>query len=318
MSLLRWAAFGAVIFGLLRVPAPAHAGLERGVHLPWGSGPDQVGRTVPDEAAPEGPMSLDLDGKGRVFLLDQVNARILVLDGERVADTWPLHADSYQDLAWIDDQHVALLDRLAARVVDVVDHQGRILATVPVEGGPVQEGGAVTALEVEDDGIWLELEHAQQVRVADRQGRAEKVRTLRGGRLSADRRVRLSAVRDGAHGVTLWSQVATRSDAPTRHLATLGFADSLLQITALESDARGQVFVGAQTFREGPRPPFELLAVDEWLVVVDPDGVARTRVALPARRGAEEQFRPLRVAPDGRVVFVHCDDSGVTLWEVTP
>jgi hypothetical protein len=53
-------------------------------------------------------------------------------------------------------------------------------------------------------------------------------------------------------------------------------------------------------------------------VRIGADGVARQRVALPARRSALEQFRPLRAAADGSAVYLHLDDAGATLWRVTP
>src|SRR5690349_10809377 len=45
---------------------------------PWGgSRGNHLGRDRPQEGSPTGPMSLTMDGKGRVYVLDQVNGRVV-------------------------------------------------------------------------------------------------------------------------------------------------------------------------------------------------------------------------------------------------
>jgi len=65
----------------------------------WGNGEGNLGHSRPDEANPEAPMSLTVDALGQVWILDQVNERLMKLDrsGKQVG-TMPLTVQAAQDV----------------------------------------------------------------------------------------------------------------------------------------------------------------------------------------------------------------------------
>src|SRR5262245_17347214 len=53
----------------------------------WGTGPEELGHERPDEGNAWGPMSLATDRKGRVYVLDSVNGRIVRRKADGSPDT---------------------------------------------------------------------------------------------------------------------------------------------------------------------------------------------------------------------------------------
>jgi hypothetical protein len=121
---------------------------------PWGSAEGELGRRVPEEGAPEGPMSFVVSEDGRVFVLDQVNQRVQVFKDGKFSREIKIPGDTFQDLAVDPDGRVVLLDRLAQKAVVFLDPEQR----VPLKGPHVPEGGGVTGLFL-NDGVWVEVEH---------------------------------------------------------------------------------------------------------------------------------------------------------------
>ncbi len=315
MTRLRHAALAVLVLFCAREASAAPQALWT---LGWGSGVGEVGRQLPSEAAPEGPMSFAVDAKGRVFLLDQIHGRIQIIDRGTVTRVIPLPGDGYQDLALAPDGTIWLLDRLADRRLDRLAADGRWLSTMAVEGGPVTEAGAITALFVQLDGVWVELEHSRLVRLADLDGSPDRVRPVVQGRLSGDRKQRLLAARDGHRGLGLFARPASHPGAPTRLLAALELENPLLEIAALESDPQGRVILALQSYRSQQEPPHDIVEVHEQVLWFSPAGEQLAAVRVPARTGPEEQFRAYRMGLDGQLYLLHLDDSGATLWGVQP
>lgn len=95
----------------------------------FGSGQGQVGVTT-DEPA-RGPASFGVDDRGRVYLLDSVNARVSrYASGAPDAD-FALPSDGFEDLAVARDT-IAVLDREGDRCVVLIDQERGITATLPI------------------------------------------------------------------------------------------------------------------------------------------------------------------------------------------
>lgn len=280
---------------------------------PWGSGEGRLGRSEAEESDPAGPMGFVVDAAGRAAVLDQVNSRVLMFAGGKQVSAIGLPADSYQDLQLDQDGNLVLMDRLARRSVELFDSRGRPIARVDLEGSGVPEGGGTTGLFLRDDGVWVEVEHERLVRVADARGRPDPDRPQVNGRFSADGVLLLSAVREGRNQAVVLARPAAAPGELPRLFSRVWFSLPILHLLALESDMAGRVRLAARLARFEDKAPFGVLEDRVEAVLLGPDGAEIDRVQLPAPRGALDQFRTLRLSPDGVLYHLYYDESGVSL-----
>ncbi len=281
--------------------------------LPWGNNGDDIGRLVPKEGAPEGPMSFDISPDGGLAVLDQVNQKILFVDPSgRPQASIPLSRTTFQDMKLLDDGAVALLDRLDRREVLVLSRAGDVLGKTPLEGTFVPEGGAVTALRLQPDGIWVEVEHRFSVLIADRRGRPVAKRVQVSGRVLGDATARL------------WRDSPLRATLVTKHAKTPSAGEASIsltypepiRLTGLVRLANGGFAVSAASLSASSKtPPMDRIYLD----FIAPDGrtrVGRWTTLVPAM--AEEVFQMLRPTPSGGVALLHLEEQGVSIEEVSP
>ncbi|MBI5531896.1 MAG: hypothetical protein HY898_04220 [Deltaproteobacteria bacterium] len=281
---------------------------------PWGSDPGQFGHLLPTEGAPEGPMSLTTNAQGELFVLDQVNARVQVLSPEGAfLRSIPIPSTTVQDLVVTGLGEVVLLDRLAEPGLIFIDDQGKLRARVKVVGHGVAEGGAITALVEHEGAIWVEVDRAMTVRIADWQAVADPDRISVDGRPSrkggAAWQVRL---RDGA--VRLRGQPRTG----TAMRRSLSFALPVMRLSTLDTDETGNVFVSAHLAKESEQPPFAVTEDKDVLSVFNAKGDPLGSVELESSTGPEEQFRAMTVARDGTVYHLQCTVEGTVLRRWRP
>jgi hypothetical protein len=297
-----------------RAPAPpaaaAPAPVTVAVRAAWGAGPADLGRSRPAEGAPAGPMSLAVDGSGSVYVLDQVNARVQVFAAGRALRQIPLPGDTFQDLA-LGRDGLVLLDRLARRALTFVDERGTVRHEVALEGAGVPEGGGVTGLFVRDDGAWVEVEHRGLVRVADAAGRADPARPTQPGRLAADGRAYLRAVRAAPDAALVLAAPAAGA-GELALLAQPTFAWPVQRLSALESDRAGRVYLGAVVADQATGDEREVV------VVLAPGGAEAARLTLPPRPGPEEQLRPLVLGADGAIYQLACEPDAAVIRRAVP
>lgn len=282
--------------------------------VPWGSGPAEAGRLAPREGAPEGPSSLDVDRRGTIYLLDQVNGRVLVARRGRVVDAIPLPSVTYRDVAVLPDGGVAALDRSVLKHVVVLD-RARRARFVGLLGPGIPEGGGATALEARADGLWVEWAHQHLVRVADGQGRADPGRPRAWGRFAPRSSRWVRAVRSGPFEVVvLWRRRGSARPS-VRVLARISFAAPVRQILGIAPHPSGAVTLAIHSV-----PASGNAAVGESVVLVHlrADGSEAWRLDLPSSRGGLSPLRFLRLGRDGALYFLHLGRQGVTVWKVTP
>jgi len=261
-------------------------------------------------------MGFVVDDEGRAAVLDQVNSRVVLFsDGKQIKEIG-LPAGTYQDLQLDEDGNLAVLDRLAQRSVDLFDSRGRQIGRVQLEGSGVPEGGGTTALFLRDDGVWVEVEHTRLVRVADVRGRPDPDRPQVTGRFSADGAWLLSAAKEGRQSAVVLIRPADSPGDLPRLLSRVGFSLPVLHLLALESDTAGRVLLAAHLARFEEQAPFGVVEERVEAVLLGPDGVEMDRIRLEAPRGALDQFRTLRLSPDGILYHLYYDESGVSLRRV--
>ena len=114
------------------VPEPRTGGGKVVASFGWGSGEGNLGHSRPDEANPEAPMSLTVDAQGQVWILDQVNDRLVKLDRNgKVVATVPLTVQSAQDVVIAPDGTALVLDRLVDKSIALIGPDGKPRGELP-------------------------------------------------------------------------------------------------------------------------------------------------------------------------------------------
>ncbi|MBN1771581.1 MAG: hypothetical protein JXB32_09985 [Deltaproteobacteria bacterium] len=280
----------------------------------WGSGDGQLGRRGGEESAPEGPMSFAITPTEEIWVLDQVNLRLVRFDAAGRQDrALPLGSDTFQDLALAPTGELVLLDRLAARLVRVLDASGATVTETPLEGYGIAEGGGTTALFARDDGVWVEYDHRRAVRVMGPQYEPLFFRNDHGGRaLGPD--VLGFARRAGGAQVELWTVDRKRDVVLADALVT--FDEPVARIVTLAAAPQRGVVLAVHAMTEDPaqddRVTHEMLEVR----YLDATLAERRRLRTTPSVGAWEQFKELEVSADGtlwQLAFV-ADGVEVRRW----
>ncbi len=286
---------------------PAPTAVVRGA---WGSHLGEFGRTTESEANPEGPMSFALAPDGTVAVLDQRNRRVQRFVAGRAVTTADLDNEAAQDLALTPSGALVVLDRLGASTLTVYGPDGRATAPIALRGGAITEGGAVTGVFADAQGIYVEREHREVVRVADANGREDPDRPTLWGRPSRDGAQLLRAsIEDPARGV-LRVSVAARANGAMDWSSTVSTDAPVLYLAMLDSDARGRVYVAAATGRASPDGARD---VATFVARLDGAGAVEATMTLPALAGGDEVFRPMRVDDEGAVYVMAPSREGVEI-----
>ncbi len=297
--------------------APSDGGPTQGrefANSPWGSQLGQLGHDRPQEANPEGPMSLTTDAQGNVWVLDQVNHRLVRYDRDgRAAQAVPLTQGAPQDVAIGRDGTVAVLDRHADQNVSVVGPDGTARGSLPLAGRGIPESGGVTGLLVDGNDVYVEREHGPLVRIGDLAGTVDTARPEIPGRPTRDGQSFLTAgLIDPAAGRFYVNSIArdTRDHRWTRELQ-IQFV--LMSILLLDSDRAGTIYtavLGTPPGSEETHGAHDVVA----LMCLDPtDGHPIGQTVLPPNTLPEETFRDFAVLDEGGVVYQVRDEHGVSL-----
>lgn len=287
--------------------APSRAALAGRILLPWDAA---VGRVLGDESASEGPMSFALEPGGGLLVLDQVNARVLELDGQGdVEGVIALPSRTFDDVEQYEGRAVVALDRLVGRVLRVMDRQGELLVEVPLEGRGIEQGGAVTAMLPRPDGVWLEVDHRYSVRVLDRALQPCERQVVLGRPIANGRSLR--AALDGNGGVVL--ATAGRAVAAAEESATLRGGAPIERIVWLDADRRGRIHVALHEVLRAAEAPFGVESERTLLLVLDEHLREISRVESPFVHTELDQRVEVRVASDGRAWQMAFTPAGVLL-----
>ncbi len=286
------------------------------VKVPWGVGPDNLGRLDGNEGASEGPMSFQVASDGTIWFLDQTRFRLAQFNDQGAfLREVPIPGDTFQEFEVMADGSFVVLDRLARRVLLVLDQAGKVVSDVAVEGKGIAEGGSVTAMLTDDKGVWLENEHSTRVKVLDESLQPCTREVVRGRRLRPG--VDLLAARDRAGGARIWTE--HRGDGTVSASEKVGFGHDIARIVWLETDAGGDVHAVFHLLEYDSADPKQVSY--EEVVGVRYDEKLRVRDTWSSRWVIRlwEQFREVRIAPDGTVYQMGFEDTGVTIarWRWT-
>jgi outer membrane protein assembly factor BamB len=282
----------------------------------WGGKPGEFGRERDPEANAEVPMAIAAGKNGELLVVDQINHRVQRFKNGEPVGSIPI-GDTVHDLAVAPDGRMVVLDRLVDKSVQLYDANGNLINEAPLAGKRLPEGGAATGVFMDDEGIWVERDHTSLVRVADAQGNADAERTELPGRPTRDGRKVVTAaitVREQGRLVVTAFDRTTLEPAWSRELE---MPAPILYLVLLDSDADGNVYVGADVGREGTAEPFPI--IDEAITVVrlNASGAITGTIDLPAVATGDEMHRPITVGDDGAIYALAPNESGMSVARYT-
>jgi len=283
------------------------------IHGGYGSAPTEFGRRRDPESNPEAPMAVAAGPGGQLAVVDQVNRRISRYKDGKLVGTVSIGGDTVQDIAFARDGKMLVLDRLVDGNVQVYGSDGKLANEVSLAGKGVTEGGGITGLFSDDDGIYVERDHDSVVRIADASGKSDPNRPELPGRPSRDGHLLLSAqIADAANGDVLVSATDRASGQPAwQQPIHLGIP--IIHIITLDSDAAGFAYLAVDVGHETTSAPFRI--VDERILVarLGSGGAPRGMLSLPPLPTADESFRPITVDDDGSVYVMTAGDNGLAV-----
>ena len=275
----------------------------------WGSGRKDIGRSVPEEGNPEGPMSFAMAPDGSLVVLDQINGRLARYDkdGTRLSDT-SIDAIYPQDIAVGMDGTTAVLDRLKDKNITLLDSEGKRVGLLPLEGEAIGETGGVTGVFVDGDDVWVEREHGTLVKVGKTDGTVAEEPEQMPGRPSRDGTLLLTAGIVEAAAGRIFVSAIDRSTRDHRFTRELRLEDVALYLVLLDSDKQGIIYVASVVGTpDGPSSNVQV-----QLVCLEPStGTPIGGAFMPASDLPDETFRDLVVLDEGGVVYAERTSNGV-------
>jgi hypothetical protein len=272
----------------------------------WGSKDDQLGRERPQEGNPVGPLSFDVDGKGRVHVLDGVNGRLVTRGADgKTESTTVLDAPYPEDIAVADDGSTAVLDRHRDKSISLYDENGKRIGKLPLEGENLPDTGSVTGVFIDGKDVYVEKEHGPLVKLGTMGGIAAEPRTEIPGRPTRDGLSFINAgITEAPAGRVYVSSIerATNQHRFTRELRLQAFVHSLV---LLDTDKGGTIYFAAAV--DANSTDSVLLYCLDGLT-----GAPTGSAVLPANTLPEESFRDYTVLDDGGVIQALRTEQGVS------
>jgi hypothetical protein len=272
----------------------------------WGSGDGELGHERPQEGAPTGPMSLSVDSKGRVVVLDSVNGR-LVRQGEGgKPEPMKIGLMDPQDMAAGQDGSTAVLDRFADKKVAVYDESGNLRGELPLEGEGVEDVGSVTGVFVDGEAVYVEKEHGSLVQIGTTSGQPVEPRQEIPGRPSRDG---LSFIKAGivdAQEGRVYVASIDRATVKQRFTRELRLQTFVRAIVLLDTDKTGTIYFATEIDQGDGTEAILLNCLDPL------KGVVVGSALLPANTMPEETFRDFAVLDEGGVVYALRTEQGVS------
>jgi len=274
----------------------------------WGgSRMTEVGRSRPEEGNPEAPMSLSIDGKGRMFVLDQVNGRVVRIgeDGKPEGVIPLKQQEAAQDLAISDDGRAAVLDRFNSKSIVMYDEKGDALGEIPLEGEGLENPGVVSGVFVDGKDVYVEKEHGSLLRIGTTDGRPAEDRGEIPGRPSRDGQSYIHAGITDAETGRMYVSSVDRATMEHKFTRELRQGAEIRGIRLLDTDKSGTIYIAVELDDGGPG-----IVV---LSCLEPSkGFPVGSALLPVNTMPEETFRDFAVLDEGGVIYSFRTEEGVS------
>lgn len=290
----------------------------------WGSGPDQFGRLKGHESNPEAPFTISVDRQGNVYVLDQVNGRILRFDKNgKPLPPFEITQQAPRDVVVSSTGTTLVMDNLLDKTVAVLGPNGKLMGELPVTGKNLEEGGTATGVFADASGVYVEKAHAMTIRVGDAAGTVDPNRPLLDGRPSRDGNSLLSMGVIQAAAGRFWVRSLDRMTGQIKFMREYRVAIPIIDLSFLDSDVLGRLYAAVHVGRELPINPadggYGGGFVDESVqfLCLNPMGEPLNVLTLPPNTMAEEGVRDLAVQDDGTILYMHRTEDGLQILQYT-
>jgi hypothetical protein len=284
----------------------------------WGSGPGELGVSIPEEANPEGPMSFAVDSSGIIYVLDQLNNRVQVYNNTgKHTRSIPISNSTFSDIDFGQSGNLFLLDKWTNKAVLLIDQKGNELKKVGLIGQGIAEAGGASGIYSRQDGLWVEY-GGTFVKICDASGKEEvKKRHIEKGLLTRDGRYVIQAKVFG--DITVGVSRAKMVGKPKFDNYSIYFDIPVMYITLLDMDKSGNIYLGAALLDQSrtTSPPYTIDESHEVVVVLDSNGIEKRKIYMPVSTGAEEVLRSIRLTADG-TLYQLVTGGDATMWRYIP
>lgn len=279
----------------------------------WGAEKGQMGRLRAQESNPEGPMSLALNRKGQLSLLDQVNGRIERFDqnGKLLSD-FPIGTTTAQDVLITPDDTTLVLDRLAKDpVVKRFDTNGNPLGEISLARNSISNKGDISGIFSDKNGIYIEVGHHKVIRISDADGNS----------VSTDEEIPGRPTRDGSLAIRAGilnkqeGKVYVHAHSYQNVLAwekAYRLAGPIRYILMLDSDLLQHIYLAAEI-----QDITQAEASFKTMVIRldQKTGTLSGQLILPSSlEQASECFKPLSVGDDGTIYQILHQEEGTVVY----
>lgn len=303
---------GLVLCGVLALPQSVGAGpalnkaeAEAWSFLPWD---DYAGRIEGIEADSEGPKAFAVKPDGGVFVLDQVNARVIELASTGLfLRTLDLPGRTFDDIEQYEGWALLALDRLVEKSLLVIDVNGVYLTEIDLEGRGIERAGSITALLPRSDGVWLEVKHRYSVKVLDQDLQPCERHILLGR--PAGRGQSLHGALNGRGGAEIWKDMRNARSASVRR--DFYGAQPIRRIVWLEEGWDELIYVMFHEALFSPAEPYGVLEESYRILVLDGDLCELDEFESPWVLTIYDQRVEFRIGPYGRVWQMAFTPDGV-------
>lgn len=294
-------------------PVVPDAEMQGVVAAEWGNGAAQVGRSLPEEAAPEGPKSFAVDAKGRIYVLDALNHRVLGYEAEKQVSTTALPDRPFVDVELSGETGLAVLDIDSQPGIVFVDFDGTVAGEIPISiEGEIPEPNVITALVSADDGWYVEVEGDYLVRVGDTFPQAVEEAAVSGQVVHDGEVVRIDMVDDGRFALAKQDEAG---ESDPMELGEIGFDQPDAERTLFAPRPNGGYALAVQLFLPDADPEKAGTSRHE-LVLLDEVGSETQRLLLPRAGGDEDSFRSVKLGRDGNVYVMTFSETGADIGKV--
>lgn len=277
----------------------------------YGSRANELGGDVPPEGLPECPGAVSVAPDGAIYVLDQINERIVKVRTGMENELIDIPGRTFWDMSLASDGSIVLLDRTIGESVAVVDPtRQRPTRELSIRNKFLDHTGEVSGVYARSDGIWIENDNQMLIRIADPEGNA--VLQQVNGRFSSDgsRLLRAGIVSDRT--VAVWQQPLAGGAAIE---SEVHFDTDIGYITHHAADADGRLWLTVALADEVA--PGDSRNAHTEVVVLDRAGREISRATLPTRDRTWLQGRAYEVAADGSLYHLSCGQHSATLWKVS-
>lgn len=280
-------------------PAPEGATQE----LPFGDGADALGRGTTPDGRSIAPASFLAEGD-KLLVLDQEKSRLFRSDGKSI----PLPGKRADDIARGADGSLAVLDRLDAKDVAMLDANGHLRGRLPLEGAGIDDPKDVSRVIVSGNDVMVERNGGGPLLLlGSTDGTPAAERTEIPGMPTRDGSSLVSAGITSEDDGRGWVTMADR-EGVHRWTRELHFPAVLSAVAFLDSD--GPPTGAVWTVMLAGSTPADYI---NWAVCLDAaTGAVRGSYNLTVEDPPWESFRDFAVKDDGTLLAASRTDRGVT------